>query len=141
MTQPDDRHLRYNNLGNNAEELLRNELLLDGLAMCVPMAQVTSVTNRHGLAATVAAEQNLVLRTIRSLLEDGLMKIGDILGASDERVVPWNLSIDGAMDRVHDLFVGHYDEPTLWDLTIWLQLTPKGERLAESLRDGQKRNG
>ncbi|OBH59680.1 hypothetical protein A5682_00065 [Mycobacterium mantenii] len=134
MTQPDDQHLEDDKPGTGGEEFLRNELLLDGLAMCVPMAQVTSVTKRNHLADTVVAEQNLVLRTIRSLLEDGLMKIGDILGASDERVVPWDLSIDDAMDRVVDLFVGHYDEPTLWDLTIWLQLTPEGERLAESLK-------
>ncbi|BBY37730.1 hypothetical protein MMAN_18640 [Mycobacterium mantenii] len=134
MTQPDEQHLENDKPGTDAKEFLRNELLLDGLAMCVPMAQVTSVTKRNHLADTVVAEQNLVLRTIRSLLEDGLMKIGDILGASDERVVPWDLSIDDAMDRVHDLFVGHYDEPTLWDLTIWLQLTPEGERLAESLK-------
>jgi hypothetical protein len=52
-------------------------------------------------------------------------------------VVPWDLSIDAAMDRLYDLFVGHYDEPTLWDLAIWLQLTPDGERLAESLEDGE----
>ncbi len=137
MTQPDDPHLGRNKPGTSAEEFLRNELLLDGLAMCVPMAQVTSVTKRHHLADTVEDEQNLVLRTIRSLLDDGLMKIGDILGASDERVVPWDLSIDAAMDRVHDLFVGHYNEPTLWDLTIWFQLTPDGERLAESLKGGK----
>lgn len=134
MTQPDDQHLENDKPGTDAEEFLRNELLLDGLAMCVPMAQVTSVTKRNHLADTVVAEQNLVLRTIRSLLEDGLMKIGDILGASDERVVPWDLSIDAAMEHFRDLFVGHYDEPTLWDLTVWLQLTPEGERLAESLK-------
>ncbi|GAA4289823.1 hypothetical protein [Mycobacterium paraffinicum] len=137
MTQPDDRHLGHNKAGISAEEFLRNELLLDGLAMCVPMAQVTSVTKRHHLADTAEDEQNLVLRTIRSLLDDGLMKIGDILGASDERVIPWDLSIDAAMERLRDLFVGHYDEPTLWDLAVWLQLTPDGERLAESLKGGQ----
>jgi hypothetical protein len=137
MTQPDDRDHEHDRPGLNAEEFLRNELLLDGLAMCVPVAQVTSVMSREHLADTVAAEQNLVLRTIRSLLDDGLMKIGDILGASDERVVPWDLSVDAAMDRVHDLFVGHYDEPSLWDLAIWLQLTPEGERLAQCLKSGQ----
>ncbi len=101
------------------------------------MAHVTSVMRREPLADTVAAQQEVVLRTIRSLLDDGLMKIGDILGASDERVVPWDLSIDAAMDRLRDLFVGHYDEPTLWDLAVWLQLTPEGERLAGSLQSGQ----
>lgn len=134
MTQPDDRHLGPNKPGISAEEFLRKELLLDGLAMCVPMAQVTSVMRRHHLADTVEDEQNLVLCTIRSLLDDGLMKIGDILGASDERVVPWDLSIDAAMERLRDLFVGHYDEPTLWDLAVWFQLTPAGEKVAESLK-------
>ncbi|WP_374025552.1 hypothetical protein [Mycobacterium sp. HNNTM2301] len=137
MTQPDDRHLGHNKPGMNAEDFLRKELLLDGQAMCVPMAQVTSVMRRHRLADTVEDEQNLVLRTIRSLLDDGLMKIGDILGASDERVVPWDLSIDAAMERLRDLFVGHYDEPTLWDLAVWFQLTPEGEKVAESLKGGQ----
>ncbi|OBC00339.1 hypothetical protein [Mycobacterium sp. 852002-40037_SCH5390672] len=134
MTQSDGRH---HESGIRAEEFLRKRLLLDGLAMCVPMAHVTSVMRREQLADTVAGQQDVVLHTIRSLLDDGLMKIGEILGASDERVVPWDLSIDAAMDRVRDLFVGHCDEPTLWDLTIWLQLTPEGERLAESLQSRQ----
>lgn len=61
------------------------------------------------------------------------MKIGDIFGASDERVVPWDLSIDAAMDRVRDLFVDHYDEPDLYDFRIWLQLNPAGEQAARAL--------
>ena len=97
------------------------------------MAHVTSVMRREGLAHTPAARQDLALRTIRSLLDDGLIEIGDILGASDERIVPWDLSVDAAMERVYDLFIGHYDEPALWEFTIWLGLTPAGERLAHAL--------
>ncbi|BBZ70197.1 hypothetical protein [Mycobacterium paraseoulense] len=137
MTQPDDRRLGHDEAERNAQDRLRRRLLFDAVGNCLPMAHVTSVMRREQLADTVAAQQELVLRTIRSLLDDGLMKIGDILGASDERVVPWDLSIDAAMDRLRDLFVGHYDEPTLWDLAVWLQLTPDGERLAESLQGGQ----
>jgi hypothetical protein len=135
MTRPDGGHHDRYERDFNAENPLRNELLLDGTAMCVPMAHVESVINREDLAGTVVARQQLALRTIRSLLDDGLMKIGDILGASDERVVPWDLTIDAAMERVRDLFVDHYNERTLWDLTIWLQLTPAGERLARALKD------
>lgn len=137
MTEPDDQHREYHRPRFSAEEFLRNQLLLDGLAMCVPMAHVTSVIRREQLAETVADQHDVVLRAIRSLLDDGLMKIGDILGASDERVVPWDLSIDAAMDRLRDLFVDHYDEPALWDLRIWLQLTPEGAQVAESLVGGQ----
>lgn len=134
MTQPDDRG--HDEAERRAQDRLRRRLLFDAVGNCLPMAHVTSVMRREQLADTVAAEQEVVLRTIRSLLDDGLIKIGDILGASDERVVPWDLSIDAAMDRLRDLFVGHYDEPELWDLAIWLQLTPEGERLAESLPHG-----
>lgn len=137
MTEPDDQHREYDRSGLSAEEFLRMRLLSDAVGNCLPMAHVTSVIRREQLADTVAGQQDVVLRTIRSLLDDGLMKIGDILGASDERVIPWDLSIDAAMDRVYDLFVGHYDEPALWDLTIWLQLTPKGAQVAESLVGGQ----
>lgn len=135
MTQPDDRG--HDEAERSAQDRLRRRLLFDAVGNCLPMAHVTSVMRREQLADTVAEQQELVLRTIRSLLDDGLMKIGDILGASDERVVPWDLSIDAAMERLRDLFVGHYDEPTLWDLAVWLQLTPDGEKVAESLNGGQ----
>ena len=49
--------------------------------------------------------------------------------------VPWDLTIDAAMERVRDLFVDHYNERTLWDFTIWLQLAPAGDRLARALKD------
>lgn len=98
------------------------------------MAHVTSVMARHDLVDTPAAQQELVLRTIRSLLDDGLMEIGDILGASDERIASWDLPPAEAVKRVHDLFVGHHDEPALWEYTIWLGLTSAGERLARELR-------
>lgn len=124
------------NVDQNAVCALRSELLLDGTAMCLPMAHVMSVVDRKDLAGTVPARQGLALRTIRSLLDDGLMMVGDIVGASDEQVVPWDLTADGAMRRIRDLFVAHHDEPTLWDFTIWLQLTPAGERLAQTLLDG-----
>jgi hypothetical protein len=137
MTQPNDRHPEYGDAKCSAQDRLRIRLLSDAVGNCLPMAHVTSVMRREQLADTIADQQDVVLRTIRSLLDDGLMKIGDILGASDERVVPWDLSIDAAMDRVYDRFVGHYDEPALWDLAIWLQLTPKGEQVAESVRDEQ----
>jgi hypothetical protein len=96
------------------------------------MAHVTSVMRREDLAHTPAARQDLALRTIRSLLDDGLIEIGDILGASDERIVPWDLSVDAAMERVYDLSSAT-TTPALWEFTIWMGLTPAGERLAHAL--------
>ncbi|ETW26038.1 hypothetical protein MGAST_29585 [Mycobacterium gastri 'Wayne'] len=80
-----------------------------------------------------AAQQQFALRTIRSLLEDGLMQIGD-LPYPGEKFAGWDVSIDAAMQRVHDLFVRRYDDRASWDLTIWLGLTPAGERQAHKLK-------
>lgn len=128
MTRSDDAHRDRDEPRSIAESALRKVLLSHALGNCLPMAHVASVLRPEDLGETLTDRQNVVLSTIRSLLDDGLMKIGNILGASDERVVPWDLTIDAAMDRVRDLFVDHYNERTLWDFTIWFQLTPAGER-------------
>ncbi|RUP03450.1 MAG: hypothetical protein EKK34_18460 [Mycobacterium sp.] len=134
MNQPDDGCGEQGSTGHSAEGSLRRQLLSDAQGNCLPMAHIAGVISREKLADSLAAQQDLALHTIRSLLTDGLMEIGDVLGASDERIVPWDLSIDATMDRVYDLFVRHYDERALWDLTIWLGLTPAGERQAHRLR-------
>jgi hypothetical protein len=41
--------------------------------------------------------------------------------------------IDEAMDRLHERFVAHYDEPASWDYSIWLGLTEAGRGVAEEL--------
>lgn len=135
MTQPDDGRRGHGVPGFSAQESLRAQLLSDALGNCLPLTHVTSVMSHEDLAASLRVQQDLALRTIRSLLDDRLVQIGDISGASDERIVPWDLSIDDTMDRIYDLFVNHYDEPALWEFTIWLGLTPAGERLAHQLRN------
>jgi hypothetical protein len=42
-----------------------------------------------------------------------------------------------AMDRLHERFVGHYNEPASWDYSIWLGLTEAGGSVAEEVRAGQ----
>jgi hypothetical protein len=135
MTRSDDAGRDRDEPRSKAESALRAVLLSHAVGNCLPMAHIASVLRPEDLGKTLKEQQDVVLNTIRSLLDDGLIEVGDILGASDERVVPWDLTIDDAMERVHDLFVEHYNETTLWDFTIWLQLTPAGERLARTLTD------
>ncbi|VAZ79268.1 hypothetical protein [Mycobacterium persicum] len=134
MTQPDDERRKRGQSGFSAQDSLRRRLLSDAEANCLPMAHVMGLILREHLAESLTAQQDVALRTIRSLLDDGLMEIGDILGASDERIVPWDLSIDAVMKRIYDLLVRHYEERGLWDFTIWLGLTPAGKRLARELQ-------
>ncbi|EUA07642.1 hypothetical protein I546_5294 [Mycobacterium kansasii 732] len=133
MTRPDENRRPETRPIETAQDRLRAELLISALYDLVPLAEVESVIIRDNLATTIPARQQFALRTIRSLLEDGLMQIGD-LPYPGEKFAGWDLSIDAAMQRVHDLFVRHYDERALWDLTIWLGLTPAGERQAHKLK-------
>ena len=78
--------------------------------------------------------QDLTLGTIRSLLNDGLMQIGELPGP-DEKFPAWE-TVGVAMNRLHERFVGHYAEPASWDYSIWLGLTEAGRLAAEALRAG-----
>jgi hypothetical protein len=98
------------------------------------MAEVQQIITHFQLADTDSERQDLVLMTIRSLLEDGLMQIGELPGP-DGTFPAWE-PIDVAMDRLRERFVDHYAEPTSWDYSIWLGLTEAGRPVAEKLRAG-----
>ena len=113
-------------------ERLRAELLTSGLSDLVSLAEVEQIIFHFQLANIDTERQDLVLTTIRSLIEDGLMQIGELPGP-EETFPAWE-PIDVAMNRLHERFVGHYDEPASWDFSIWLGLTEAGRRVAEELR-------
>ncbi|VAZ79270.1 hypothetical protein LAUMK4_04396 [Mycobacterium persicum] len=133
MTGPDENRRPVSQPIEVAQDRLRAELLVSALYDLVPLAEVESLITRGDLIETLPARQQFALRTIRSLLEDGLMQIGD-LPYPGERFAGWDLSVDAAMERVSNLFVSKYDEPDLWEFTIWLGLTPAGERQAHKLK-------
>ncbi|MDT5281087.1 MAG: hypothetical protein QOJ20_2282 [Mycobacterium sp.] len=118
----------------NAYERLRIELLISGLSDWVSLAEALQIISHFQLADTDSERQDLVLRTIRSLLNDGLMQIGELPGP-DGKFPAWE-PIDVAMDRLRERFVGHYAEPTSWDYSIWLGLTDAGRPVAKALRAG-----
>jgi len=120
--------------GQNAYERLRAEVLTSGLSDWVSIAEVQQIITHFQLAETDSERQDLVLRAIRSLLEDCLMQIGELPGP-DGTFPAWE-PIDVAMDRLRERFVDHYAEPTSWDYSIWLGLTEAGRSVAEKLRAG-----
>jgi hypothetical protein len=115
-----------------AQDRLRSQLLRDALGDALPMGHVTSLIAHDHLAETVPGQQELALRAIRSLLEDGLMEIGDSTGEVGT-FVAWDLSVDAAMERVHDRYIGHYDDPPMRVSNFWLGLTDSGRHLAEAM--------
>jgi hypothetical protein len=117
-----------------AYERLRAELLIGGLSDRVSLAEVQQIISHFQLADNDGERQDLTLRTIRSLLRDGLMQIGELPGP-DGTFSAWK-PVDVAMDRLHERFVGHYADPKSWDYSIWLGLTEAGRPVAKALRAG-----
>jgi hypothetical protein len=106
-----------------AQERLRAEILISGLNDDVPLTEVESVIITEGLAETEEARMRLVLSTMRSLLEDGLM----VFYGNEA------LSVDGAMAKVDDLYVRQHDDRGAWLYAMWLKLTDAGKRVAKAL--------
>jgi hypothetical protein len=112
---------------------LRDQLLRDAFGDCLPLAHVDHLVARLGGADSLSGRQDLLESTVRSLIEDGLIVVGDIVGGSDERVEPWELSLDDAMARLHDEYVVHHGDQN-WVFRTWFALTDSGERAAEALK-------
>jgi hypothetical protein len=85
------------------QDSLRHELLQDALGDSLPIGHVTSIITHDQLAKTGPAQQELALQTIRSLLEDGLMQVGDLTGEGGE-LVSWKLSVDETIARIRERF-------------------------------------
>jgi hypothetical protein len=132
MTEPDEARRTEDGTVATAKDRLRAQLLVSGLYDWVPLAEVDSVIIDNHLTETLPAQQRLALQTIRSLVESGLMEIGD-LPSQGSRLVPWDVSLDVALTRISDRFVGHYDDTAMWGFSVWLGLTDAGERVAREL--------
>jgi hypothetical protein len=105
-----------------SQDKVRAEVLVSGLYDIVPLAEIDSVIIDNHLAETISAKQDLALATIQSLVEDGLMEF-----------VGWDIPLDAAMARVHDRYVDNYDDRGAWAVSVWLDLTDAGKRVAREL--------
>lgn len=127
-----------------------SELLIDGTQDDIGAYWVAATAAQHG-ATSLEDIKNVSLQIIRRLLLDGLMQIGSIEGVGFnpelptqyERVVflPWNLSIEAAMERVDREWTPAiksppfvYPEP---GAVCWLVNTDKGNQVARHLIEQQ----
>ena len=94
-----------------------------------PMSTIWSHKTRQLTPYLLA--KDILMKTVRSLIEDGLLVVGGIVGGSDERVEPWDMSIQDAMARIHEEYVVHYDDQN-WVFGTWFALTDSGKQVAKS---------
>jgi len=119
--------------GNTAQDTLRADILAIGHDDFVSMADVQACLCGGLLADLSTERRQLVVDTVRSLLEDGLMELGDIPGRDDPGFKPWPGTVDEVMTRYVDRFVGHYDDRLKWQYSIWLNLTAKGRQASADI--------
>jgi hypothetical protein len=110
---------------------LRDHLLCDAHGDCLPLIHVHSVVKQEA-GGSLPTRQEVLLRTVRSLIGDGLMVVGRIGGEDVECVEPWDLSLDDAMARIHQRYVVQHDDRD-WVFGIWFALTERGEQAAQAL--------
>jgi hypothetical protein len=119
-----------------AMNTLRGDILAMGRDDFVSMADVQGRISRGRLADSVAEGQRLVVATVRSLLEDGLVEVGVIPGRNSPGFKTWPGTLDEVMTRFIDRFVTHYDDRLGWEYAIWFNLTAKGETASANFVDG-----
>jgi hypothetical protein len=132
MTESDKASRAEDQTVVTTKDRLRVQLLVSGLYDWVPLAEVDSIIIDNHLAETLPARQDLALQSIRSLVEDGLIEIGD-LPSQGSKLVAWDISLAAALARISDRFVGHYDDTAMWGYSVWLGLTDAGERVARDM--------
>jgi hypothetical protein len=112
---------------------LRDAILVGGYDDFVSMADVQADIFGGYLMDMSAEQQELVVDTVRSLLEDGLVTVGDIPGRNEPGFKPWPGTMEEVMTRFIDTFVGCHEDPIQWQYRIWLNLTPKGRQLSNAI--------
>ncbi len=118
-----------------ALERVRKELLLGALEGPLPLTAVDSCVTQQDRSAPDKEVQDATLETIRSLVSEGLVVLGDLSGETG-RLVAWSGSLEESMQKLSDLYVHNYDDPGAWIWSAWLELTHKGEQVARALQEG-----
>jgi hypothetical protein len=109
----------------------REDVLRWGLVDWVELARIHRfvVTDNPGQPLSVI--QNKTLDLIYSLVSDGMFKLGDL--NDDCRFAAWNTPLDESMQRIRDVYVTNFDDQNTWPWFCWLDLTEKGQQVAEAI--------
>lgn len=116
-----------------AQDALRDDILAGGHDDWVSMAEVRGCISRGRLADSASERQHLMLQTIRSMLQDRLVEVGDIPAPGDPRFLVWPGTLDEVMERLTERIVGRYDDPDSWEYSTWLNLTAKGQQASANI--------
>ncbi len=112
-------------------EKARNGLLLDGLVKPVDLNAVDWHVRQQNPSASPTEVQNETLEIIRSLVNDGMFRLGAI--TEGHVFVASDQPLEHSMQKISHVYVRHYGDPEEWIFSVWMELTDKGGQLARSL--------
>jgi hypothetical protein len=113
---------------------LEEELLITGLDDWVHLADIAWAAKSAG-ARTKHHEVDLAISAVRSLMDAGLMQIGDV---SDGGFFEWGLPLEEALERLRRGWLALDHDPWPGDV-CWLSNTQEGNREAKNIL--QRREG
>jgi hypothetical protein len=119
---------------STAREKVCEEILLDGLVDSVNLAGVHSHVKQQYPSASVQELLDETLKSIRSLVNDGLMEVGYLGGNSQFVPEP----PDQWMREIYNAYITHHQDRLGWAFSFWLNLTAKGRQAALSTERGKK---
>lgn len=123
-------------------EQVTHRLLLDALGHPVDLNTVDWHVRQQNPSATPSDVQNETLEFIRSLVNDGLFRMGHeaivrnhpgSTATEGQRFVAWHHPLEHSIRHISHDYLKHYDDPEQWIYSAYLALTDQGEQLARSL--------
>ena len=107
------------------------KVLVEALDDWVPLGAVHWHAQRDNPSAPMQVVQETTINVVRSLVGDGLCELGDLSG-KDGQFIAWDTPLDESLKRLSDMYIRRYDDEQ-WSMSVWLNLTEKGERTARPL--------
>jgi len=112
---------------------LQDELLIRGLEDIIQIAEVISVAQMVDDKNSEADMVSTVCDCIRSLVDQGLIVVGDLDTSSSPLTIrPWRGDSNAIVDRINREWRALGRDPGLAEI-CWLRLTIDGRKLGEKL--------
>lgn len=114
---------------------VKEGLLIEGLQDWIHLSEIHQAFafQNHAPKRPVAEAQQLTLRMIRELVDEGLFVVGVPDKKKPSGFKPWDLSVDEAMAMIEHKYVTNFEDRWNWVTCAWLALTDKGKALALEL--------
>jgi hypothetical protein len=119
-------------VGASEHDVVKERLLIEGLQDWIYLSWVHSKFefNNDIPKRPVAEAQELTLRIIRELVDEGLFILGEPDDKRPSGFKAWDMSLDEAMAEIQHQYVTNFDDRWNWVTYAWLELTEKGKALA-----------